>query len=161
MTQYLYPQNLKAKANLWLWGLRDFTILCVAILLSAVVLVHSGILLPAAVSLCFGFLTIRAADETTIMDYLRCCPTPTELKGDTNMNYSMEEINLMCIYDCTSRSALIDNLEEAAEYVYDPDMLKLIDQTIEKLQHTTDAEFAVLPLVPAWDDVETEDTFNE
>ena len=54
------------------------------------------------------------------------------------MNYSMEEINLMCIYDCTSRSALIDNLEEAAEYVYDPDMLKLIDQTIEKLQHTTD-----------------------
>ena len=55
MTQYLYPQNLKAKANLWLWGLRDFTILCVAILLSAVVLVHSGILLPAAISLCFGF----------------------------------------------------------------------------------------------------------
>ena len=69
MTQYLYPQNLKAKANLWLWGLRDFTILCVAGLLSAVV--HSGILLPAALSLCFGFLTIRAADETTIMDYLR------------------------------------------------------------------------------------------
>lgn len=77
------------------------------------------------------------------------------------MNYSMEEINLMCIYDYTSRSALIDNLEEAAEYVYDPDMLKLIDQTIEKLQNTTDNEFAVLPLVPAWDDVETEDTFNE
>ena len=77
------------------------------------------------------------------------------------MNYSMEEINLMCIYDCTSRSSLIDNLEEAAEYVYDPDMLKLIDQTIEKLQHTTDNEFAVLPLVPAWDDVETEDTYNE
>ena len=77
------------------------------------------------------------------------------------MNYSMEEINLMCIYDCTSRCALIDNLEEATEDVYDPEMLKLIDQTIEKLQHTSDAEFAVLPLAPAWDDVETEDTYNE
>ena len=77
------------------------------------------------------------------------------------MNYSMEEINLMCIYDCTSRSSLIDNLEEATEYVYDPEMLKLIDQTIEKLQHTSDAEFAALPLTPAWDDVETEDTYNE
>ena len=77
------------------------------------------------------------------------------------MNYSMQENNLMCIYDCISRSSLIDNLEEAAEYVYDPDMLKLIDQTIEKLQHTTDNEFAVLPLVTAWDDVETEVTFNE
>ena len=71
MTQYLYPQNLKAKANLWFWSLRDFTVLCVAALLSAVILVHSGILLPLALSLCFAFLTIRAADETTIMDYLR------------------------------------------------------------------------------------------
>ncbi len=70
MTQYLYPQNLKAKANLWLWGLRDFTILCIAVLLSAVILVNAGILLPAALSLCFGFLTIRTADETTFLDYL-------------------------------------------------------------------------------------------
>lgn len=71
MTQYLYPQNLKAKASLWLWGLRDFTILCIAVLLSAVILVHTGILLPAALSLCFGFLTIRAADEVTFLDYLQ------------------------------------------------------------------------------------------
>ena len=70
MNQYLYPQNLKAKANLWLWGLRDFVILCVAVLISAVVLVNTGILLPAALSFCYGFLTIRAADETTILDYL-------------------------------------------------------------------------------------------
>ena len=35
------------------------------------VLVNSGIMLPAAVSMCFGFLTIRTADETTILDYLR------------------------------------------------------------------------------------------
>ena len=26
MITYIYPQNLKATANLWLWGLRDFTI---------------------------------------------------------------------------------------------------------------------------------------
>ncbi len=71
MTQYLYPQNLKAKASLWLWGLRDFTILCIAVLLSAVILVNAGILLPAALSLCFGFLTIRTADEVTFLDYLR------------------------------------------------------------------------------------------
>ena len=71
MTQYLYPHDLKAKANLWLWGLRDFTILCIAVLLSAVILVNAGILLPSALSLCFGFLTIRTADETTFLDYLR------------------------------------------------------------------------------------------
>ena len=52
MTLYLYPQNLKAKANLWLWGLRDFVIICVAALLSVVILVHAGLLLPAAMTMC-------------------------------------------------------------------------------------------------------------
>lgn len=69
MTQYIYPQNLKAKANLWLWSLRDFVILSVAVLISVVLLVHSGMLLPAALSMCFAVLTIRA-DDTTVLDYL-------------------------------------------------------------------------------------------
>lgn len=70
MTQYLYPQNLKAKANLWLWGLRDFVILAIAALISIVILVNTGILLPAALTMCFGVLTIRA-DDQTMVDYLR------------------------------------------------------------------------------------------
>ena len=32
MKTYLYPQNLKARANLWLWSLRDFVILCADVL---------------------------------------------------------------------------------------------------------------------------------
>ena len=69
MTQYIYPQNLKAKANLWLWGLRDFVILSIAVLISVVLLVHSEMLLPAALSMCFAVLTIRM-DDTTVLDYL-------------------------------------------------------------------------------------------
>ena len=48
MTQYLYPQNLKATANLWLWGLRDFAILGIAALLSIVCMVQFGFFIPAA-----------------------------------------------------------------------------------------------------------------
>lgn len=70
MTSYLYPQNLKATANLWLWGLRAFTILCVSALLSVVILVQLRFLIPAAVTLCFGFLTIRM-DDTTVLDFIR------------------------------------------------------------------------------------------
>ena len=55
MTQYLYPQNLKATANLWLWGLRDFCILGIAALLSIVALVQLRIVIPAAATLCAGF----------------------------------------------------------------------------------------------------------
>ena len=69
MKTYLYPQNLKAKANLWFWSLRDFLILCIAILLSAVALLNSGILLPAALSLGYGFLTIRK-DEQAVVDFI-------------------------------------------------------------------------------------------
>lgn len=69
VTQYIYPQNLKAKANLWLWGLRDFVILSVAVLISVVLAVHSKMLLPGAISMAYGVLTIRA-DDTTVLDYL-------------------------------------------------------------------------------------------
>lgn len=69
-TRYLYPQNLKAKANLWLWSLRDFAILAIAALLSIVMLVELHWLVPAAATLCYGFLTIRMED-TTILDFLR------------------------------------------------------------------------------------------
>ena len=70
MTQYLYPQNLKATANLWLWGLRDFCIIGIAALLSVVLLVHLKIFIPAAATLVYGFLTIRM-DDTTVMDYMK------------------------------------------------------------------------------------------
>ena len=40
MTHYLYPQNLKASANMWFWSLKDFAILGIATLLSIVMLVE-------------------------------------------------------------------------------------------------------------------------
>lgn len=70
MTQYIYPQNLKATANLWLWGLRDFCIIGIATLLSVVILVHMHFFVPAAATLCYAFLTIRM-DETTVLDYMK------------------------------------------------------------------------------------------
>lgn len=70
MTQYIYPQNLKATANLWLWSLRDFVILAVSALLSVLALVQLHIFLPVVAVLCYGFLTIRM-DDTTVLDFMR------------------------------------------------------------------------------------------
>ena len=64
MKTYIYPQNLKAKPHLWLWGMRDFVILAIAALLSVVLLVHSGLLFPLAGALCFAFMTIRMEDRS-------------------------------------------------------------------------------------------------
>lgn len=70
MINYLYPQNLKATPNMWLWSLKDFAILAVSALVSVLILSATRFILPLAVTLCFGFLSIRA-DDTTILDYIR------------------------------------------------------------------------------------------
>ena len=70
MKLYIYPQNLKATANLWLWSLRDFALICVGLLLSLVALTQMGILLPLALTAAFAFLSIRMED-LTVLDYIR------------------------------------------------------------------------------------------
>ena len=68
--RYLYPQNMKASANMWFWSLRDFAILVMAALISVLIAALTKIVLPLALVLCFGVLTIRA-DDTTILDYIK------------------------------------------------------------------------------------------
>lgn len=70
MTTYLYPQNLKATANLWLWGAAGF---CHPVYRNTTVGAGPGaarLFVPAAVTLCFGFLSIRM-DDTTVLDFMR------------------------------------------------------------------------------------------
>ena len=76
MTTYLYPQNLKATANLWLWSLRDFAIMSIALLLSILILAQTRIIVPLAVTLCFGFLSIRLEDTTILQTHFQ---TPLEV----------------------------------------------------------------------------------
>lgn len=68
--QYIYPQNMKASATLWLWSLRDFAIIVVGALFSAMVLATTRILIPAVLTAAFAFLSIRS-DETTILDFIK------------------------------------------------------------------------------------------
>ena len=41
---YMYPDNLKAKATLWLWELKDIGIIGVGLLISVFALSQTGIL---------------------------------------------------------------------------------------------------------------------
>ena len=70
MKEYLYPKNLKAKANLWLWSMKDFIILAVVALVAIVLFVVTGWIVPIAIALCFAVLTIRK-DDMTVLDYLK------------------------------------------------------------------------------------------
>ena len=70
MKEYMYPKNLKATANLWLWGLKDFIILAVLTLVAIILYVVAKTLVPAAIALCFAVLTIRK-DEMTVLEYIK------------------------------------------------------------------------------------------
>ena len=70
MKTYIYPQNLKATANIWLWGLKDFCILAISGLLSIFILVKFSFVVPFALTLGYAFLTIRI-DEITILDFIK------------------------------------------------------------------------------------------
>ena len=68
--QYLYPQNMRTEAKLWFWGLRDVIILAIALTLSVVSWAKLNFIVPAAMTLVYGFISMRL-DETSVLDYIR------------------------------------------------------------------------------------------
>ena len=69
MNEYIYPQNLKSQAKLWLWNLRDIAIIGVSMLISVLALTQIKLFLPMAVTLAFAFLTIRM-DDMSVLDFI-------------------------------------------------------------------------------------------
>ena len=67
---YIYPDNLAAKATLWLWELRDLAIIGVGFLLSVFALVRTETLIPLVVTAVYAFLSIRF-EGVCILDFLR------------------------------------------------------------------------------------------
>lgn len=67
---YIYPENLKAKATLWLWTLRDVAVIGIGLLISILALAQGGFMPPLVVTVLFAFLSIRVEDAS-ILDFLR------------------------------------------------------------------------------------------
>ena len=68
--QYIYPQNMRTQVKLWFWSLRDIIILGVALTVSVVSWAKINFVLPVALTVLYGFLTIRI-DEYSILDFLK------------------------------------------------------------------------------------------
>jgi hypothetical protein len=67
---YIYPDNLKAKATLWLWELRDIGVIGAGFLLSVFALARIGFPLPVVLTATYAFLTVRTGD-VCILDFIR------------------------------------------------------------------------------------------
>lgn len=67
---YIYPDNLKSKATLWLWSLKDLAVIGIIVLFSVFAFAYLGTVLPLMFAGLYAFLTIQVED-TTIMDFIR------------------------------------------------------------------------------------------
>ena len=68
--------------------------------------------------------------------------------------FSVEEINLMCIFDTSDRTALLTDLWERIDEVYNPDMREIFESAIDKLERISDDDFAGIGFYMADEDDE-------
>ena len=70
------------------------------------------------------------------------------------MNFTQDEMNMLCIYNGDSRKKTITELREMRTYL-EPDeteLRELTDSTLTKLEKISDAEFDKLDLIPDFDE---------
>ena len=70
------------------------------------------------------------------------------------MNFTNDEMNLMCIYDTGNRTGLINALSEMRKELStdEIELRELTDSTLNKLSAMSDEDYAKLKLYPDFDD---------
>lgn len=66
-----------------------------------------------------------------------------------NNKFTVEEINLICIFESRSRTKIISDIKEAIKLLDDEEMVELSNRAIAKLNDMSDVEFADLEFIAA------------
>lgn len=64
------------------------------------------------------------------------------------MIFSQDEINLMCIYDTSTKAELIKELRFSVPYIENTELKSITETVIDKLERMTNDEFSKLELEP-------------
>ena len=62
--------------------------------------------------------------------------------------FTVEEINLMCCFNTSSRKRLIDDMKSVTLNNTDGEIVELMYKTVQKLEAMSDAEFDALYIAP-------------
>lgn len=76
---YIYPDNLKAAPMLFLWRLKDLTMIGIGALIAVFAMAQTGFTIPLIATIVYGFLAIRFED-TSILDFIKYAVTPAVRK---------------------------------------------------------------------------------
>lgn len=72
------------------------------------------------------------------------------------MNFTNDEMNLMCIYDTGTRTGLIDAMSEMKKELVEEEneLREMTDSAIDKLKAMTDEEYGEMEFYPDFDNEE-------
>ena len=70
--------------------------------------------------------------------------------------FTIEQENILCMYDTSSRAALTNDIRAAMPDFDDPEICDIAGNAIKKLAAMSDAEFSALTFSPAYYSDETE-----
>lgn len=60
--------------------------------------------------------------------------------------FTVEEINLMCVFEGQDRMGMVADIKNVIPHIQDSDMVELAEQVLEKLEAMSDEEFAQVTL---------------
>lgn len=60
--------------------------------------------------------------------------------------FTVEESNLICIFQSDSRTKVMEDINRALKHIDDTDMIELCEKVLEKLGKINDEEFAKVEL---------------
>jgi D-arabinose 5-phosphate isomerase GutQ len=66
--------------------------------------------------------------------------------------FTIEEVNLMCIFNTSGRSVLITDLTAAVRNFDEPELIEITETTINKLYKMSDTDFTALEFYPEYED---------
>lgn len=64
-----------------------------------------------------------------------------------NNKFTVEEVNLICVFEFRSRTKVISDIKKAIKHLDDDEMVELSNRVVAKLDDMTDKEFAVMEFV--------------
>lgn len=66
---YIYPENLSQKPKLWMWNLKDLTLIGIFGMVSIYFYMQIGFIVPGAIVITYAIMTVRF-DDVSILDFI-------------------------------------------------------------------------------------------
>lgn len=70
--------------------------------------------------------------------------------------FTVEEINLLCFFDTSTRNTLIQDITTAIGDFDNTEIIEIAQSALNKVSKLSDEDFATLDFYPIYDDDETE-----